>query len=120
MNTLESLAASTAARISASVWSAVALASIAFNLLWSASVKSLLVKEPSATPSKVRRLAAVNSAGAAALPLMFPNTLSSAMFAILARVTLESTIFAVVTALSAICTVSIESSDSTLNTGVLA
>ena len=38
VNTFESVAASTAALISASVWSAVALASIAFSLEWSASV----------------------------------------------------------------------------------
>ena len=42
VKTLLSVAASTAARISASVWSAVADASIAFSLLWSASVKTLL------------------------------------------------------------------------------
>ena len=41
VNTFESVAASTAALISALVWSAVAEASIAFNLLWSASVNTL-------------------------------------------------------------------------------
>ena len=42
VNTLLSEAASTAALISALVWSAVALASILSNLLWSASVNTLL------------------------------------------------------------------------------
>ena len=40
MKTFESVALSTKVLISAAVWSAVALASIAFNLVWSASVKT--------------------------------------------------------------------------------
>ena len=47
VNVFESVAASTAALISAFVWSAVALASIAFNLLWSALVKLFCDNSPS-------------------------------------------------------------------------
>ncbi len=63
---------------------------------------SILVGFIKEVPSIVTTFAAVNSLGAADPPEILPSTRSSAMFAILAKVTFESAIFAVVTFESAI------------------